>query len=78
MSTTPRRFRSCILEGLGIGYVPSWHFVDGEIEDGRLVVQLREFEAPIPDQCVYPSRRHLPPKVRAAIDYFAAEFDLIQ
>ncbi len=69
--------RSCILEGLGIGYVPSWHFVDGEIEDGRLVVLLREFEAPIqPISAVYPSRRHLPPKVRAAIDYFAAEFDL--
>ncbi len=37
--------RACILEGLGIGYVPSWHFVDGEIEDGRLVVLLRAFEA---------------------------------
>jgi DNA-binding transcriptional LysR family regulator len=69
--------RACILEGLGIGYVPSWHFVDGEIEDGRLVVLLRDFEAPIqPISAVYPSRRYLPPKVRAAIDYFAAAFDL--
>jgi DNA-binding transcriptional LysR family regulator len=69
--------RSCILEGLGIGYVPSWQFVDGEIEDGHLVVLLREYEAPVqPISAVYPSRRYLPPKVRAAIDYFAAEFDL--
>lgn len=69
--------RSCILEGLGVGYVPNWHFVDGEIEDGRLVVLLKEFVAPPqPIHAVYPSRRYLPPKVRAAIDFFAAEFAL--
>lgn len=69
--------RACVLHGLGIGYVPTWHFVDGEIEDGRLVVMLRTFEpAPQPISAVYPSRRYLPPKVRAAIDYFAAEFAL--
>jgi DNA-binding transcriptional LysR family regulator len=69
--------RSAILEGLGIGYVPVWHFVDGEIESGRLVVVLRDFEAPPqPISAAYPSRRFLPPKVRAAIDFFAAEFDL--
>jgi DNA-binding transcriptional LysR family regulator len=69
--------RACILEGLGVGYVPSWHFVEGEIETGRLVVLLSDFEVPIqPINAVYPSRRYLPPKVRAASDYFAAEFDL--
>ncbi len=69
--------RACVLQGLGIGYVPSWHFVDREIEDGRLIVLLREFEAPQqPINAVYPSRRHLAPKVRCAIDYFAAEFEL--
>lgn len=69
--------RSCVLEGLGVGYVPNWHFVDGEIEDGRLIVLLREFEPPTqPIHAVYPSRRFLPPKVRAAIDFFAAEFAL--
>jgi DNA-binding transcriptional LysR family regulator len=67
--------RAAILHGLGIGYVPSWHFVDGEIESGRLVVLLREFETPQqPIHAVYPSRRYLAPKVRAAIDYFAAAF----
>lgn len=69
--------RAAVLEGLGIGYVPSWHFVEGELEDGRLTVLLRDFEAPQqPISAVYPSRRHLAPKVRCAIDYFAAEFAL--
>lgn len=67
--------RAAVLQGMGIGYVPVWHFVDDEIESGRLVVLLRDFEAtPQPITAVYPSRRHLAPKVRAAIDFFAAEF----
>lgn len=69
--------RAAVLEGLGIGYVPVWHFVDQEIESGRLVVLLRDFESPAqPISAVYPTRRFLAPKVRAAIDFFAAEFDL--
>jgi DNA-binding transcriptional LysR family regulator len=69
--------RACVLQGLGIGYVPDWHFAEGETESGRLVILLRDFEpAPQPIDAVYPSRRYLAPKVRAAIDYFAAEFDL--
>jgi DNA-binding transcriptional LysR family regulator len=69
--------RAAVLEGLGIGYVPFWHFVDGEIESGRLIVLLREFEpTPQPISAVYPTRRFLASKVRAAIDFFAAEFDL--
>jgi DNA-binding transcriptional LysR family regulator len=69
--------RAAVLEGLGIGYVPVWHFVEGEIESGRLVVLLRAYEPPpMAISAVYPSRRFLPPKVRAAIDFFAAEFEL--
>lgn len=69
--------RAAVLEGLGIGYVPLWHFVDGEIESGRLIVLMRDFEPPPqPISSVYPTRRFLAPKVRAAIDFFAAEFDL--
>jgi DNA-binding transcriptional LysR family regulator len=69
--------RAAVLEGLGIGYVPAWHFVEGEIESGRLTVLLRDFEPPPhPIDAVYASRRYLPPKVRAAIDFFGAEFDL--
>jgi DNA-binding transcriptional LysR family regulator len=68
--------RACVLEGLGIGYVPSWHFVDGEIEDGRLVALLQDFALPSqPISGVYPSRRYLPGKVRVALEFFAAEFE---
>ncbi len=68
--------RSAVLEGLGIGYMPVWHFIDNEIETGRLIVLLGEFEAPVqPISAVYPSRRFLPLKVRAAIDFLADEFD---
>jgi DNA-binding transcriptional LysR family regulator len=67
--------RAAVLEGMGIGYVPIWHFVDNEIESGRLALLLSDYEAtPLPISAVYPSRRYLAPKVRAAIDYFAAEF----
>lgn len=67
--------RAAALHGFGIAYVPVWHFVEGEIEDGRLTVLLRDFEPmPQPISAVWPSRRHLSPKVRAAIDFFAAEF----
>jgi DNA-binding transcriptional LysR family regulator len=70
--------RAAVLQGLGIGYVPVWHFAEQEIESGRLVVVLREFELPPPQpiHAVYPTRRFLAPKVRVAIDYFADEFAL--
>jgi len=67
--------RAAVLHGLGVANVPIWHFVEGEIETGQLQVLLRPFEpAPHPITAVYSSRRHLAPKVRAAIDFFAAEF----
>lgn len=69
--------RAATLGGLGIGYVPLWHFVDGEIESGRLEVLLRAFESPpAPISAVWPSRRLMSPKLRAAVDFFAAEFHL--
>lgn len=65
------------LHGLGIANVPIWHFVQGEIESGQVRVLLQAFEpAHHPISAVYPSRRHLAPKVRAAIDFFAAEFHI--
>jgi DNA-binding transcriptional LysR family regulator len=69
--------RAAVLGGLGIAYVPVWHFVDDEIESGRLRLILQEFEpTPASISAVWPSRRHLAPKVRAAIEFFAAEFHL--
>lgn len=68
--------REAVLAGLGIGLVPIWHFGD-EIDTGRLVILLPEFEPPsVPTSAVYPSRRFLAPKVRAMIDFLAHEFSL--
>jgi DNA-binding transcriptional LysR family regulator len=69
--------RAAILEGLGIGYVPVWHFADREIETGKLTVLLKEFEPPAqPISAVYPSRRFLALKVRAMIDFLDSEFGI--
>lgn len=68
--------RAAVLQGLGIGFVPAWHFVDGEIERGRVRVLLDAYEPPPqPISAVYPSRRFLAPKVRVMIDELAAAFD---
>jgi DNA-binding transcriptional LysR family regulator len=73
---TTEAVREAVLQGLGVGQVPTWHFVEGEIENGQLRVLLRGFEtSPLPISAVYPSGRYLPHKVRAAIDFFASEFD---
>jgi DNA-binding transcriptional LysR family regulator len=68
--------RAATLQGLGIGMVPVWHFVDGEFETGRLVPLLLGWEAsPLPIHAVYSTRRFVAPKVRAMIDFLAEEFD---
>lgn len=67
--------RAAVLQGMGIGYMPIWHFVENEIDRGLLRCLLSGFEPPPrPITAVYTTRRHLPPKTRAAIDFFAAEF----
>jgi DNA-binding transcriptional LysR family regulator len=75
--STTEAVRAAVLGGLGIGMVPIWHFVDREIEEGRLVRLLQAWEPkPQPIHAVYPTRRFLPPKVRAMVDFLAAEFEL--
>ncbi|MBN8534407.1 MAG: LysR family transcriptional regulator [Rhizobiales bacterium] len=69
--------RAAVLNGVGIGILPLWHFVDREIETGKVKVLLTKFETKShPINAVYPSRRHLSLKVRAMIDFLAAEFEL--
>ncbi len=69
--------REAVLQGLGVGYVPVWHFVAQEIETGRLSVLLKGYEPPPqPISAVYPSRRFLAFKVRAMIDFLASEFEI--
>jgi DNA-binding transcriptional LysR family regulator len=68
--------RAAILAGLGVGYVPVWHFVDDEIGNRRLVRLLPNYQpVPQPISAVYRSRRFLSPRVRAMIDFLAEEFN---
>jgi DNA-binding transcriptional LysR family regulator len=64
------------LAGLGLILVPEW-LVGIEIRNGNLREVLPEFRA-VPEasplHAVYPHQRHLPPKVRAFIDFLAARF----
>jgi DNA-binding transcriptional LysR family regulator len=69
--------RAAVLAGVGIAYVPVWHFIDREIETGRLVRLLPDHEPhPQPISAVYPSRRFLSPRVRTMINFLADEFAL--
>ncbi len=75
--STTEAVRAAVLGGLGIGMVPVWHFVGREFEEGRLVRLLQAWEPkPQPIHAVWPTRRFLAPKVRAMIDFLAAEFEL--
>ncbi len=62
--------------GHGIILVPEW-LVGCELEDGSLQEILPKFKA-IPKEtplyAIYPRQRHLPPKVRAFIDYMVERF----
>jgi len=69
--------RAAVLQGLGIGMVPAWHFVEGEVESGRLRILLGAWEPePQPIHLVYPTRRYVSPKLRAMADFLATEFEL--
>jgi len=61
--------KQATLDGLGIAFFPSF-FVEKEIADGRLVRILKDYDGPaFFIQAVYASRHHLPPKVRAFVDF---------
>jgi DNA-binding transcriptional LysR family regulator len=66
--------RAAVLEGLGVAVCPTWLF-KGELEDGTLERVLDGFEPPpLPIQAVYPSRRLVPARVKAFVDFLQTEF----
>ncbi|MGB8397982.1 LysR family transcriptional regulator [Bradyrhizobium sp.] len=68
--------REGVIAGLGIAVIPEFAF-SPEIEAGKIKVLLRNHEPKqLPMHAVYPSRRFVPLKVRAMIDYLAHEFAL--
>lgn len=71
---TSEGVRSAVLEGLGIAVVPTWLLTD-EVERGILQRVLTDYEPEsLPIQTVTPSRRFVPPRVRAFSDFLANEF----
>jgi DNA-binding transcriptional LysR family regulator len=68
--------REGVLAGLGIAVIPAFAFTV-EIDTGKVKVLLKDHEPKrLPMHAVYPSRRFVPLKVRAMIDYLAHEFSL--
>ncbi|MBX9927231.1 MAG: LysR family transcriptional regulator [Hyphomicrobiaceae bacterium] len=68
--------REGVIAGLGIAVIPAFAF-STEIESGQIKVLLKSHEPkPLPMHAVYPSRRFVPLKVRAMIDYLTHEFAL--
>lgn len=71
---TSEAVREGVLAGLGIAVIPAFAFA-GDIAPGRVVELLRDFQPrPLPMQAIYPSRRLVPLKVRAMIDFLIEEF----
>ncbi|CAN7772947.1 LysR family transcriptional regulator [Variovorax sp. LjRoot290] len=64
------------LDGLGIAYMING-YIDGLIEQGRLVRLLTDWSPPLPGLTLYyPDRRRVPAKLRALIDFLRTEADL--
>jgi DNA-binding transcriptional LysR family regulator len=58
----------CAMAGLGIATLPSY-VVSHQLRSGKLIQLLEEYaEAAEPIRIIYPSKRHLSPKIRLFID----------
>jgi DNA-binding transcriptional LysR family regulator len=61
--------RSAALRGLGIALLPEYQVVD-DVLAGKLRRILPDYTSePLNAYLVYPSRRHLPPRTRAVMDF---------
>lgn len=70
--------RDALVAGFGLSLTPRLYVAD-DLASGRLEAVLSDWKADAtPIYAVYPSRRHLPPKVRAFIDFVAAQFAAVE
>lgn len=68
--------RAAALADQGVIWQPAF-LVGADLQAGRLVALLPEWQGPrLGVHAVWPSRRHLPGKVRAMVDFLAAAFRL--
>ena len=78
ITNSPEMELSLCLAGQGITQLPTFNLAD-ELETGQLVELFREYRRPRIDIfLVYPSRRHMPSKVRSFIDFVAQHVDASQ
>jgi DNA-binding transcriptional LysR family regulator len=62
------------MQGLGITLLPDF-IVESALADGRLVRVLQDYErSPLTLFALYPSRRHVPAKMRSFLDYLLGHF----
>ena len=60
--------REAVLSGIGVAILPAHHCTD-DLQTGRLSRVLPEWMSPdMPTFAVYPSTRHLSPKVKVFLD----------
>lgn len=77
IANDPAVIKFAALAGLGVSLLPAI-LVRQEIEEGRLVQVLPEWEGPKTEfGAVYPSRRGLSPKVRVFIDFLTERLDYL-
>ncbi|PWS37454.1 LysR family transcriptional regulator [Falsiroseomonas bella] len=68
--------RAAVLAGMGLYLAPVWLFAE-ELREGRVVPVLPDWTPSLlPIQAVFPTRRQVPPRVRAVVEHLAAEFRL--
>jgi DNA-binding transcriptional LysR family regulator len=73
-SDSGEAIREAVIDGYGIALLPDWYFRD-EIKSGQVRLLLENWQnPPTPVYAIYPSRRHLSPRVRALLDFLIAEF----
>jgi DNA-binding transcriptional LysR family regulator len=67
--------REAVISGYGIGLLPAWYFRD-EINQGSVQILLKDWQVPgVPVHMIYPSRRHLSPRIRAVMEFLLREFN---
>lgn len=67
--------RSAVLAGLGIAFLPEWHFVENEVQSGKLVRLLDDYlPAPQDISVVYASKKFMPNKTKALIEFLTQTF----
>lgn len=65
----------CALRGCGLIQLPRFH-VEDDLRAGRLVEVLSDWPSPdLPVSALYPSHRHLPPRVRVFVDWLGKLYE---